>query len=411
MEVAAGTARARAMPFARRGGFATPSYLLRLPVAEIVRLVRAEAAATGGAPELFVDAYRDYIVEEEYDRGVYGLHDAGRFDLVTAEAVLNIEPRLEQNYWVLSVIIHRDLGPQPAAEEAAFAGGPLTLDAFEAEFLARPGAQVSVRLQTQTALAKAHFEQWWAGLNTRHPRAGAAGPGEDASPAPAQDASGRNLPMPPDPPAAEAWSYRAREAVAVFPGADALEAAVTDLEMSGFDRAAISVLGSDQAGRECIGRLYRSVAEIEDDARAPQSAFVSRGSRLEGEAAAVTFPFFIGGIVGAAGVVGSGGALAGAIAATVLGGVTGAGLGGLLARAIALRHAHRVEEQVRQGGLVLWVSVADADRERRALAILQKNGGRDVHVHDVERQWGPAARPLSDAQVDPLLLGRDPPET
>lgn len=397
------------MRFVRRGGLTTPSYVLRLPAAEILRLVRAETEATGGAPELYVDAYQDYIIEEQYDRGAYVLRDAIRYDFVTTQAVLNIEPRLEQNCWVLSVVVDWKLGPQPVEDEVAFTGRPLTLDAFEADFLARPGTVVSVRLETQTPLAKAHFDQWWADLNARHPRAGATVAGECAASEVRSQPTERSLPMAANPPGADPWTYRAREAVAVFANADALEAAVTELKTSGFDRAAISVLGSDATVRERIGRLYRSVAEIEDDGRAPQSAFVSRGSRLEGEASAVTFPFFIGGIAGAAAVVASGGALAAAIAATIVGGATGAGLGGLLARAIAQHHARRVEEQIRQGGLVLWVSVADADKEQRALAILQQRGGQHVHVHEVERQWGPRARPLSEAQVDPLLLERDPP--
>jgi hypothetical protein len=110
--------------------------------------------------------------------------------------------------------------------------------------------------------------------------------------------------------------YVHREAVGVFDNADALEAAVDELEISGFDRAAISVLASDKTVKDRLGRLYRSVAEIVDDPRAPLAAFVSKDSRVEGEAATVGVPLFIGGIAGGLAVVASGGALA---AAFVLG--------------------------------------------------------------------------------------------
>ncbi len=64
---------------------------------------------------------------------------------------------------------------------------------------------------------------------------------------------------------------RTREAVGVFTDPAALEAAVYELLGSRFDKATISVLGSDAEIRKRVGHLYRSVEEIEDDRRAPPS--------------------------------------------------------------------------------------------------------------------------------------------
>ena len=177
-----------------------------------------------------------------------------------------------------------------------------------------------------------------------------------------------------------------REAVGVFADPVALERAVTELEMAGFDPAALSVLGSDSEIRKRVG-LYRSVAEIEDDARTPRTPFVSTYKRVADETAAVAFPLYIGGIVGLAAVVASGGALALAIAAAIIGSSAGVSLGGLLAGAIAERHAKRIQEQLEQGGLVLWVKVDDADAEKRALNALENSGARDVHTHEIRRRW------------------------
>jgi hypothetical protein len=57
-----------------------------------------------------------------------------------------------------------------------------------------------------------------------------------------------------------------------------------------------------------------------------------------------------------------------------------------LAAAIARRHSAQVQEQLHKGGLVLWVSVADAEAEKRALAVLDKMGARDIHVHEINRE-------------------------
>ncbi len=395
---------------AKRGKINT--YRLRLSPREIIRVLRAEVAGTGDAPELYVNAYSDFLIEEDYDRAAYGLCGDNRHNLVTSEAVLNIEPHLEQNYWVLSVVAHKVLGPQIIGDEKSHVGEPISLDEFESRFVAADPGRVSVRLATETPLAKSHFDAWWASVAGRHPCDVVAKKQQRRT---AGTDAGKQHPQPGSAGAAPEdkmqvgnWAYPVREAVAVFADADAWEQAVSDLEMSGFDRAGISVLGSNATIKARVGRLYESVAEAEDDPNAPRSVFVSRGSLLQGEASAITFPFFIAGLAGAAAVVASGGALAATIAATLLGSVGGAGLGGLLASTIARRHRHRVEEQLVLGGLVLWVSVPNPQAETRALGVLRRNGGRHIHVHEIMLDWGPRQRPLSEAQVDPLLLERDP---
>ena len=204
------------------------------------------------------------------------------------------------------------------------------------------------------------------------------------------------------------WTYRAREAVGVLADPDKLESAVEVLEETGFDRAAISILASDAAVKERLGHLYRSAAEAADDPQAPQAAFVSRHSRAELAAAAVGIPFQIGGFAEAWAVVATGGALAAAIAAKILGGAVAGGLGTLLAHAVARHHTEHVSEQLARGGLVLWVRTPDEAAAKRALAVLQKCGASAAHFHTIQREWGVKDRPLQDAQLDPLLLERDP---
>jgi hypothetical protein len=118
------------------------------------------------------------------------------------------------------------------------------------------------------------------------------------------------------------YDYDVREAVGVLADPEALERAVDELEISGFDRAALSVLATDETIKDRVGHLYRNVAEIEDNRRVPQSAFAETHSREEGEAAAVGIPFYLGGVAGA-GVTAVG--FGGAMAATVAGGAAGAG--------------------------------------------------------------------------------------
>lgn len=48
----------------------------------------------------------------------------------------------------------------------------------------------------------------------------------------------------------------------------------------------------------------------------------------------------------------------------------------------AKAHRDYYSEQIRHGGILLWVRVNDVERETLARKILKAHSGRDVHVHD-----------------------------
>jgi hypothetical protein len=196
--------------------------------------------------------------------------------------------------------------------------------------------------------------------------------------------------------------YPAREAVAVFSSPEALEMAVDELEISGFPRAALSVLASNKQVKGLERQVYRTIREIEDDRLAPQSCFISSDSLVEAKAAAVGIPSYIG-AVGAIAFVATGGTLAVTVAIAAAGGVLGAGLGALLAHAVAQGQKNRVSEQLGKGGLILWVGVSNETTAQRAFQILMRSGGRDVHVHELRREWTLKDRPFSEIQPDPFL--------
>ena len=173
-----------------------------------------------------------------------------------------------------------------------------------------------------------------------------------------------------------------REAVAVFDDADTMQDAIDDLLSSGFDRAELSLLASEETVDEKLGHKYQKVAELEDDAAVPRTRYyVSQEAISEGEYV------FTGGLVllGTLGTVGiivaSGGTLAAAITGAALGAGSGGILGELLARFIGAQHAEYIQEQLSHGGLLLWVRCLNPEREKSAMEILSKHSGRDVHVH------------------------------
>lgn len=194
-----------------------------------------------------------------------------------------------------------------------------------------------------------------------------------------------------------------KEVVGVFSDSGSLEAAIGELELSGFDRAALSVLATGKKAKEEIDRFYSTLKDIEDGDNVTKGPFVSQHSRVEGETAAVGIPLLICGMAGAVAVAASGGALAFAIAAAIVFGAGGAGLGGILASTISDGHEARVRDQLKMGGLILWVSATTEEAQKRAVTVLSKMGASDIHVHEYERKWSTEDVSMSVIQPDPLL--------
>ena len=196
-----------------------------------------------------------------------------------------------------------------------------------------------------------------------------------------------------------------REAVGVFHDRESFHNAVEDLQSAGFDRAELSLLASAQAVEAKLGHAYRKVQELEDDAVVPRAAFVSDHSLAEGRTGIIGGLAYIGATAAAGAVVASGGSLAAVIAATAVAGGGAGLLGGWAARFLGRDRAHRLQHQLDHGGLLLWVRVRDETHESRALEILRRTGGEDVHVHELPTSEVPADNPLSGVEVDPFLPG------
>lgn len=174
-----------------------------------------------------------------------------------------------------------------------------------------------------------------------------------------------------------------REAVGVFRDEQSLEGTVDELLVCGFDRADISLLAGHEAVERELGHRYEKVAELEDDPRAPRLAYADIHSRNEGKASMVGALAYVGAIAASGMVVASGGTLALAIAAAAMAGGGGGMIGAMLARHVESRHAKWLQQQLDEGGLLLWVRVTDEATERSAMDTLRKHSAEDVHVHEL----------------------------
>ncbi|WP_339859806.1 hypothetical protein [Thalassospira alkalitolerans] len=176
---------------------------------------------------------------------------------------------------------------------------------------------------------------------------------------------------------------QAREAVAVFDTAESLQTAIDELESSGFNRAELSLLASEPAIDEKLDHIYSKTTDLEDDPKALRTAYISAETIGDAEGALIAGPLYIAATTAAGIMIATGGPIAATVAAIMVAGGGGAAIGTFLAALMDKHHADYLQQQLDHGGLILWVRTRDQDHEKRALEILGKHSGHDVHIHGI----------------------------
>jgi hypothetical protein len=177
-----------------------------------------------------------------------------------------------------------------------------------------------------------------------------------------------------------------REAVGVFASANDLQAAIDELLSSGFHRAELSLLASEQTVNKKLGSGFANARAVQDDPVVPRTAYVSSEAIGDAQGGIVGGLVYAGATVAAGAVVFSGGAIVTAIVAATLVGGAGGVVGALLAKWLGDNHAQYLQTQVDHGRLLLWVRTRDAEAEDRAVNVLTRHSSRDVHVHTLPSQ-------------------------
>lgn len=179
---------------------------------------------------------------------------------------------------------------------------------------------------------------------------------------------------------AETSGRTVREAVAVFEDVAALESVVEELRAAGFAKDAISLLAGHDAVERKLGHMYERVEELEDDPRAPRTAFVSKRNLGEREDRVLSSLTVLPTVLAAGTVVASAGAVAAAVVGTA---IAGALLGTVFTHWMDRRHAEWLQEQLDRGGILVWVRTDSEEEERTAIAILTRHSAHDIHIHEI----------------------------
>jgi hypothetical protein len=172
-----------------------------------------------------------------------------------------------------------------------------------------------------------------------------------------------------------------REAVGIFDRADDMQAAIDELLTSGFHRSELSLLASEQAVDQKLGHQYEKVAALADDPTVLRTAYVSPEAIGGAQGGLIGGLMYVGAAVAGGAIVASGGTLLAALSAAAMTGGLGGFAGAILAKWVGDHQAQYLQDQIDRGGLLLWVRTQDADDEKRAVKILRRHSGTEVHVH------------------------------
>jgi hypothetical protein len=196
---------------------------------------------------------------------------------------------------------------------------------------------------------------------------------------------------------------KVRQVAGVLRSRDTLAAAVDALLRAGFDRADIDVISGSSPAREKLGGAHVSVEKFPDVAGVPRQVLFAREDIIEVVALAFAIVIFAGAALAAWAVTASGGSLAWAGAAAVIGAVAAGGIGALMARAFARKQVRERASQLGARDFALYVRVRSPEQEAKAQDILVRYGAEAVRPHEVQIQKRLENLPLHSLRQDSWL--------
>lgn len=200
---------------------------------------------------------------------------------------------------------------------------------------------------------------------------------------------------------------KVREVAGVFHSRQAVEDAVEDLLLNGFDRADIDQLADMDEVRKRF-KTYVAAEEVADLTPAPRQPVFTWDDITVMLVVTVSLIGTAAGTAVAFGVLSAGGSgKSAAIIGTLSGLSAGVAAALVMKRVFGGEDLRSLEPLQLQRGIVLWVRVHAAEREAMAQDILRRNGGRAVRVHEIEIEKRAEDLPLSSLRPDPWL-GSEP---
>lgn len=166
-----------------------------------------------------------------------------------------------------------------------------------------------------------------------------------------------------------------REIVGIFRSPQQLEAAVSGLCSSGWDRAELSLLGL----KDHVAPDDPAAASASDASASRSPVFSDTDARQERTLTA-SLAGVVAGFVASGAIIATGGTAVVALVGAAAAGSGGAVVGEFIGRMLNKNTTEPMEHQIARGGIVLCALLRSPDQETQARAILAGQGAADIHV-------------------------------
>jgi outer membrane lipoprotein SlyB len=170
------------------------------------------------------------------------------------------------------------------------------------------------------------------------------------------------------------------EIVGIFPSTEQLDAAISELCSSGWDRAELSLIG--QQAHLSPTRNETGSEKAADDPGTPRGAVVSESDARQERTLVSEMVGVVAGFIASGAVIATGGTALAAIVGAAAAGGSGAVAGNFLGRIFNHKNAASLEQQIDRGGIVLWALLRSSDQAQNARGILQRHGATDIQFLD-----------------------------
>ena len=174
-----------------------------------------------------------------------------------------------------------------------------------------------------------------------------------------------------------------REVVGAFNSADALEGAISALASAGWDRAEMSLLAQEHV--LAPNPIRASSDEIAENPESSRTQVLSDTDLRQTRTLATSIAGVVGAFIAAGAVMMTGGAVLTAIVGAAAAGGGAAAAVEAAGQFVGESRADFMEEQIRHGGILLWVLLHEPNEEVTAREIMTSHGAVATHVHNVER--------------------------
>jgi hypothetical protein len=195
---------------------------------------------------------------------------------------------------------------------------------------------------------------------------------------------------------------KVREVAGVFRSREVLDAAVSSLLSSGFDRADIDIVVGTEARRK-LGGAEVAVEELPEVPAIPRQPFIAREDLVLVSSLVLAILVFAGAAAAAWLVVASGGEPRWAVVAAIVGAIAAAVIGAQITRAFTRKQVRELKAQMISSELVLLVRVRSPGEEKKAEQILLGHGAEAVRPHEIAVDKRLQDLPLHSLRVDPWL--------